>query len=1033
MRNLKKPMRLRGDIAISLLYKNTLLKIKRSFGRYISLLIIIMVGVGFYAGIQMTAPDVIKVADTYYSDQLLMDFKIVSSMGLTEDDVSALKLLDGVEEVISSYSLDVQSKGSSIRVHAIEEKVNIVKLTEGQMPRSNMECVADNRRYKIGDIVEITDDDVEDKIRNTEFTVVGLIESVLYLSEDYGSTTVGNGKLSSFIFINRDNFVLDAYIEIYIIAKTGNVAAYSDEYEFFASKLDEELYRIKPDRENARYYEIYNNASKIIREKEAELNSEKVKAEKEFANAKKELDANSKKLQDGKKELEENEVLIEDTIRAQNAEFDLAKQKIADGWEEINFALAYVGVTSQEELGSKIDELYSEISDMRAYRDSLPIDSSEYAEVNAIIAECSEKLEGLQQLKDSIDVLDEQEKQLDAGIVAFNVEMEKAKNEIENAKKEIDSHEKKLNDGYKEYFNNLAKFNAEIADGVKKIEEAKVELSDIEQPVWHIFDRDVAVGYSELESSIQIVAIIATVFPLFFILISMLMTSNSMARMITEERGELGTLTALGYRDRNIISTYLLYVLSAAGLGAVAGFFIGCRIIPQLIWDNFVYRLPPLVLQYNMRTFLIIFSVTFMLMSAVTIVTCNRELKHKPAALLRPPSPKHGQQILLEKITVIWKRLSFTWKVTMRNMFRYKKRAFMTIVGVAGCAALLLVAFGVHDGMSGIAQKQYGDIMHYDNMIILKNETTTIDNELQTLLNTQQIINPLLIKQSAYKVEINQKTLDTFLIVPQNNKEIFEEYFNLKSTTTKEHLPLNDNDVIITQRIATVYNLKNDDAITIKDTDNNHYNLTITGVAENYISNYIYINAPTYEEHFGKNITFNTIVSNHNTEKTSEQSDNFIDSGFAINVFFSKDTIESAHENLDKLNGVIILILVVASILAIVVLYNLTAINISERTREIATLKVLGFRDNETNAYIYREAIILTTISIGIGIILGITLHHYVLNLIEINAISLYKNIQWTSFIISATITMAISILMQTITYFKLKKIDMIESLKSIE
>jgi len=368
-------------------------------------------------------------------------------------------------------------------------------------------------------------------------------------------------------------------------------------------------------------------------------------------------------------------------------------------------------------------------------------------------------------------------------------------------------------------------------------------------------------------------------------------------------------------------------------------------------------------------------------------------------------------------------------------MFRYKKRAFMTIVGVAGCAALLLVAFGIYDGMSGIAQKQYGDIIQYDNMLILKNETQTINNELKTLLDTQQIVEPLLIKQSACKVEIDQKLLDAFLIVPQKN-DLFEKYFNLKNTTHKKDITLNNNDVIITQRIATVYNLKNGDTLTLKDTNNNLYNLTITDVAENYISNYIYIDTPTYEKIFENTAKFNTIVSKHGAITEKEETmlaENLIDSGYVINVFFTNDTVENARESVNRLSGVIILVIIVASILAIVVLYNLTAINISERTREVATLKVLGFRDSETNAYIYREAIILTLISITIGMILGVALHRFVLELIEINAISLYKNIKWTSFIMASTITMTITGVMQIIIYFKLKKIDMIESLKSTE
>jgi putative ABC transport system permease protein len=432
-----------------------------------------------------------------------------------------------------------------------------------------------------------------------------------------------------------------------------------------------------------------------------------------------------------------------------------------------------------------------------------------------------------------------------------------------------------------------------------------------------------------------------------------------------------------------------------------------------------------------MRTFGIILVITFTLMTFVTITACNRELKQKPASLMRPLPSKHGQQILLEKIQFIWKRLSFTWKVTIRNMFRYKKRAFMTIVGIAGCASLLIVAFGIHDGMSGVAQKQYGDIFLYDNMIILKDETQAISGDLKALLADQQIIDPLLIRQSAYRCEINQKTLDAFLIVPQNN-ELFQQHFNLKSTVDNTDIVLNNDDVVITQRIALVYNLKKGDTLTIKDTDNNIYNLFISNIAENYVSNYIYINPLTYEAIFESPISFNAIVSNHNTANT-DLAVILIDSGFAINVIFTSDTIDKVLDNTQSLNGVIILIVIVASILTVVVLYNLTAINISERTREIATLKVLGFHDSETNAYIYREAIFLTIISLGIGMILGFILHHLVINVIEVNALSLYKNINWLSYVMACVITLIISLCMQVITYFKLKKIDMIESLKSVE
>jgi ABC-type transport system, involved in lipoprotein release, permease component len=988
---------------ILMLYKNTLIKIKKSLGRYISLLVIVLVGVGFYAGVQITSPDITITADNYYKEHNLIDFKIVSSMGLTDDDVTALAELNEINDVIGSYSLDVQNATGAIRVHAIENNVNTVKLTEGKMPGADAECVADSREYNIGDKIKITDD-IEEKLKNTEFTVVGLIDSVLYLSDDYGSTTIGNGKLSSFIYINKENFILDVYTEILVIGEMNSAVAYTKEYDNLSAILNDKLVKIKPDREIARYDEIYNEAWDIIAENEAELNDERVKAEKELSDAKKELDDNTKKLNDGKDELAKNEKELEDTVIDQNAEFDSAKQKIAEGWTAIDTALSSSGLT-RDGIGQTI-----EFMEAMGY---------------------SENLEGLKQLKGSIDTLTEQEAQLNDGIATFNVEIEKAKKEIADAKTELADNEKKLNDGYDEYNEGLAEFNEEMADAELKISDAKAELADIEHPKWYISDRDVAVGYSELESCVQIVAIISTVFPLFFILISMLMTTNSMTRMITEERSELGILTSLGYTDNKIIFTYLLYVLSASGIGAVIGFYVGCRFLPPLIYDNFFFILPPLVLRYNMITFGIILLVTFSLMILVTILACNKELNQKPAALMRPLSPKFGQKILIERIGFIWKRLSFTWKVTIRNMFRYKKRAFMTILGVAGCASLLVVAFGLRDSMSGMAEKQYGDILRYSSMIILKDETPEINDELKELFDEEQIIDPLLVNQSAFKCTNDGRTIDFFIVVPENI-ELFNEYYNLTSTENNKTINLSDDSVIVTQRLAKVYKLKKGDVINIKDTENNEYSLTVSDIAENYMLNYVYMNPSMYDKVFDNVLSFNSVVSKNNEENIN-LADRLLESDLAVNVIFSSDALKSAVESTQQLSGVIILVVIVASILAIVVLYNLTAINISERTREIATLKVLGFYDVETNAYIYREALLLTVISIGIGMFLGVGLHSFVLGIIETGALSLPVKIEWLSYVLAFAITMIFSVLMQVITYFKLKKIDMIESLKSVE
>jgi len=813
---------------IKLLYKNTLVKIKKSIGRYISLLVIIMVGVGFFVGIQASAPDIIATADNYYDNHDLMNFKIISSMGLTDDDVDALKFLNNVTAVIPSYSLDVLDHGKAIKVHAIEKSVNTVKLIDGHMPQTDNECVADSKNYKVDDNITITGD-ASEKLNNLDLTVVGTVESVLYLADDYGNSTVGDGNLSSFIFVNRDNFILEAYTEIYITtAWTKNVIAYSKEYDEMSLQLNDELVKIKPERENLRYQEIYNKA-------------------------------------------------INET----------------------------------------------------------------------------------------------------------------------------------------------------------KLSDVKIDASEIKQTKWYVFDRDAIVGYNSLKSGTNTITSVAKVFPFFFILIVMLMTSNTMARMIEEERSELGTLTSLGYKDKSIISTYLMYVLSASALGVIIGFFIGCRIIPQIIYACFKFILPPLNVRYDLITFLLIFAVALIIMTSVTFISCYKELKQKPATLLRPVPPKSGQKIMLEKIGFIWTKLSFTWKVTLRNMFRSKKRGIMTIIGIAGCTALLLAGFGLRDSMDGVVEKQYGEIFKYNDFLILKNETQTISGDLESLLKKENITDPVLIKQSAFTCELTDRSMDAYMIMPENEEDFYKQY-HLKSILTGSDTTFDENGVVITQKLSEVLKIGKGDSVNVKDTDNNIYHLTVSDVAENYTMNYFYMNKDLYSKVFGKSASYNAIVSNFNGDK-KVLAEHLIDSDLVINVIFTSDVLQKAIEGNGSLNNIIILIVCIAALLEIIVLYNLTSINLSERRREIATLKVLGFTDGETNGYIYREAFILTLFSIGVGLIFGIVFHHFIVGIIEDDTSILFKKIHALSFLWAFLITLIFSIIMQFVTYFKLKEIDMIESLKSVE
>ncbi len=1013
-----------------MLYKNVLVKIRKSFGRFLSLFMIVLVGAGFFAGIQASAPDIIASVSQYNDRSSLMDDKIVSTMGLTDGDVTALKSLKNVGGVFPSYSLDVLDRGKAVRLQAIEKSVNTFDLLKGRMPKTDTECVADNETYRIGDKIVVSGD-VKGKLKNTEFTVVGTARSPLYLWHDYGNTTVGDGKLSSFLFINRSNFTLDAYTEIFVRAAE-TAPAYSQEYDSLESQINQQLVQLKPAREEARYQEIRRKASDEINKNETTLNSEKAKGEKQLADAKAQLDSNQTKLKKAQTELSENEMNLQNQIKTQNASFQSAKEKIAEGRNQIGSALQQNGIT-QDELRGRIDALNSAIRSLQEQQAGIPSGSPEEVQLGQQIDQMIAACRQLSQLQTSIEQLNSQEQQLDAGITTFNTQIAGAKQKLAEGKAELASNEKKLDDGYAEYNANLTSFHTRITDAQAKMQDAENKLAEIAKPQWTVLGRtSVVAGYGTLKSGSEVVASVAKLFPVFFILIALLMTSNTMARMIAEERGEIGTLASLGFQDGSILSTYLLYVLSATVSGAVIGYFVGCTIIPKIIYACFPYILPPITIQYNVGTLLLILGVSSAVMTAVTSVFCHHELKGTPAALMRPVPPENGQTIFLEKVKPVWKRLSFTWKVTLRNLFRYKQRVAMTILGIAGCTALLLTGFGVKDSIGGVAQKQYGGIFRYDALFVLKNDAQSISGNLEKLLKKEPVQNPALIRQSAFTCESAGKSLDAYLIVPEN-EVAFPDYFSLKSTLTGNRAELSDSGVIISQNLSGTTRIGRGDKIEVKDADGKRYALPVCDVAENHIQNYIYMSKALYGKTFGKPASYNIIVSGcSGNRKTLAQQ--MISSNLVVNANFRDDMLSQAEGTNKSLDSVVVLVVCVASLLMVIVLYNLTSINISERKREIATLKVLGFSDGETNEYIYREAMILSMISIGIGLGLGVGMHRFMMDTINASTpILFFTKINWPSYLWTLLITTAVSIVMQIITYFKLRTVDMIESLKSVE
>lgn len=582
--------------------------------------------------------------------------------------------------------------------------------------------------------------------------------------------------------------------------------------------------------------------------------------------------------------------------------------------------------------------------------------------------------------------------------------------------------------------NDSKKYDCYSDEYRNKIEALKEKIEEKDENYIVLTRENVVIGYDSLEGDADRVSRIAKVFPVFFLLVAALVCMNTMTRMVEDERGEIGILKALGYKNYQIVFTYLLYVLIASVIGSIIGVLIGCNILPRVIFEiySFIYRFPPLSVQIKWKEVALIIGCMTFLMLFVTYLVCYKMLKEKSADLLRPKAPKIGKKILLERISFLWTKINFTWKVSLRNLFRYKKRIFMTVLGIAGCTALTLTGFGLRDSIVGIVKRQFSIIQTYDGIFILKQSVSELNEKITTILEENEQENPTLMKQELYTFSSNNKEHDVYVVIPSSNEE-YETYVKLQTRGGKEKLSIMDNGVIINEKMATILHKKVGDFITIQDQNQKEYELKINGITENYVYNYIYMDKKYYEEIFDKNVSYNMIITENKADNHDQVISNLLDSGYFYNASFMDDSISNFQTMIDNLNQIVVVILIAACLLEFIVLYNLTTINMMERVREIATLKVLGFYDKEVSSYVYRETILLTIFGIFVGLFLGIFLHQFVMQTAEMDFMMFQRTINGISYVYTSIITVLFSIVVLLFTHFKLKKIDMIESLKSVE
>ena len=656
---------------------------------------------------------------------------------------------------------------------------------------------------------------------------------------------------------------------------------------------------------------------------------------------------------------------------------------------------------------------------------------------------------GLQQLNDARAELDDayrllQEKMQELGdaqgkLLDAQRQLDAAGRELADGQREIEENEQKLLDGEAEYADAKAEAEQKLADARAEIEDGEAKLDELEMPVWYIWDRSKNTSFGSFKSNVDKLTAITTAFPVFFFLVAALVVSTTMTRMVEEERLQIGTLKALGYARGTIMQKYLWYALGASALGAVVGLAVGFRVFPTIIWSGYsmMYYMPKIATPWRLQQAVFAGASLIGLSLGVTAMACRTSLAEVPAALMLPRAPKAGKRILLERITPLWRRLPFTWKVTCRNLMRYKKRFWMTVIGVAGCTALLVAGFGLSDSLNGIITKQFDNVSHYDLMTVVSKESTLREGEVYDTLFGDSTTFPLSMAAAVESTHCDSADgeMELYLMVPQDLTR-FAQLMDLHERLGGKPTPLTDDGIVLTEKLAKTLGAAAGDTVTLKNADGDAAQFTVSGVCEHYIGNYAYITPAVYTAAFGKAPGYNAVLSTLRDESQQSRdaiSGKLLDMDTVVSLTFTQDAVKQVLNMLRSIDAVVVLIIVCAAMLAFVVLYNLSNINIAERVKEIATIKVLGFYDREVYSYVNRESTALSCIGTLLGLALGKALHAFIITTVEVDSVMFGRQIAPQSFLYAVALTLAFSTAVNLVMGRKLKKISMVESMKAPE
>ncbi len=1064
----------------SMMKRNTFREIKKSFGRYFAILAIVALGVAFFSGLKITQSVMVHSADVYLKDLQFYDYRLVSTLGFTEENVEALAEKEDVRAAEGAISAEILYKDAGenervIKMHSITEKVNKLKLVAGEMPQSADECVVDSALFSedaIGSKLVLSENNTADdldKFAYKEYTITGLVQSPCYIQFERGNASIGNGRISGFAYLLKDGFAVDYDTEIYIKFDE-DYAIYSDEYDSYMDAKEADWEAYTKEQAEIRYDKMVKDAQDELDEKKEELEEKRAEAETELesakqqltdgeteisdgknqiASAKTELSAKASELQSGKDALSSKAAELESAsqqisgqesaLAAKKAEYEqglnaylAAKQQVADKRSSLETAKAQLteDTPGYEEMLAQIEAGLTEIAGAEAEL------NTKNAELEAAAGQLSSAESQLaaakQQIEDGKNALAAAEAELTDG----ENQLAAAKEQIEEKEDQLEAAETELADGLLQYQENQSKFDEQMQDADDQIADAQSKIDEIEKPETYVLDRNTNVGYVCLKNDSGVVKGIANVFPVFFFLVAALICMTTMNRMVEEQRTQIGVLKALGFSEGRIMGKYLFYSGSAVISGTLIGYVLGIHFFPLVIITAYgiVYKMGGIYYVSDLPLALVSLTVAVLCSVGTTWLSCHKELKEVAADLMRPKAPKAGKRVFLEHVPFIWKRLKFLQKVSVRNIVRYKKRFFMMVIGISGCTALLVMGFGVRDSVVAVADQQYEEIQLYDIGVTLKAGKMPGEADLKSL-------DSVLEKENAAGMYAMEKTID--LVTDKGTKSIHmvavenpDEVGDFISLHTKKQEPIaypKEGEAVLSKKVAETYAVKKGDTILLRDSDNNEMHLKVTGICENHIYNYVYIAPESYEKQIGDVVFKNVYVRLPDASDIHEVSAALMKADGVTAVTVNSDMLSRISQMMSCMNYIVIIIIICAGALAFIVLYNLNNINITERVREIATIKVLGFYPKETASYVFRENMVLTAIGCGLGLILGKWFHRFVMGEIQIDMVSFNVQINAVSYLFSVLLTMGFAWIVNCMMTGKLERINMAESLKSID